>query len=52
MSFRQAIPEILEDVENQLSLILRELLSRQYERYLYIDEQTQWFEDHSLDLKH
>ncbi|WP_250210614.1 IS110 family transposase, partial [Vibrio campbellii] len=29
-SFRQAIPEILEEVENQLSPILRELLSRKY----------------------
>lgn len=44
-SFRQAIPEVLEDAENQLSPILRELLSRQYERYLYIDEQISWFED-------
>ncbi|HDY8044395.1 TPA: IS110 family transposase, partial [Vibrio vulnificus] len=44
-SFRKAIPEVLEDVENQLSPILRELLSRQYERYLYIDEQISWFED-------
>ncbi|CAH0525757.1 IS110 family transposase ISSde4 [Vibrio hippocampi] len=44
-SFRQAIPEILEDAENQISPILRELLSRQYERYLYIDEQIKWFED-------
>lgn len=44
-SFRQAILEILEEVENQLSPILRELLSRQYERYLYIDEQIQWFEE-------
>ncbi|EOD5329592.1 IS110 family transposase [Vibrio parahaemolyticus] len=44
-SFRKAIPEVLEDAENQLSPILRELLSRQYERYLYIDEQISWFED-------
>lgn len=44
-AFRQAIPEVLEDTENQLSPILRELLSRQYERYLYIDEQISWFED-------
>lgn len=36
---------MLEDAENQLSPILRELLSRQYERYLYIDEQISWFED-------
>ncbi|CAM2845955.1 IS110 family transposase [Vibrio mytili] len=44
-SFRQAIPETLEDANNQLSPILRELVSRQYERYLYIDEQIKWFED-------
>ncbi|MEI8673150.1 IS110 family transposase [Vibrio sp. SA48] len=44
-SFRQAIPKVLEDAENQLSPILRELLSRQYERYLYIDEQIRWFDD-------
>lgn len=44
-SFRKAIPEVLEDAENQLSPILRALLSRQYERYLYIDEQISWFED-------
>lgn len=44
-SFRQAIPKVLEDAENQLSPILRELQSRQYERYLCIDEQISWFED-------
>ncbi|MEI8673252.1 IS110 family transposase [Vibrio sp. SA48] len=44
-SLRQAIPKVLEDAENQLSPILRELLSRQYERYLYIDEQIRWFDD-------
>ncbi|RBW67011.1 IS110 family transposase [Vibrionales bacterium C3R12] len=44
-TFRKAIPEILEDVENQLSPILRELLPHQYERYLYIDEQIQWFDN-------
>lgn len=43
-TFRKTIPEILEDPENQLSPILRELLSHQYERYLYIDEQIQWFD--------
>lgn len=36
---------MLEDAENQLSPILRELLSRQYEHYLDIDEQISWFED-------
>ncbi|MGR5131612.1 IS110 family transposase [Vibrio alfacsensis] len=44
-AFRKAIPEILESDENQLSCILRELLSRQYQRYLYIDEQIKWFDD-------
>ena len=44
-AFRKAIPEILENDENQLSCILRELISHQYERYLYIDEQVKWFDD-------
>lgn len=44
-AFRKAIPEILENDENKLSCILRELLSHQYERYLYIDEQVKWFDD-------
>lgn len=44
-SFTKAIPEILEDNDNQLSPILRELLANQYERYLYIDEQIKWFDD-------
>ena len=44
-SFWQATPEIVEEMENPLSPILRELLSCQYERYLYIDEQSQWFEE-------
>ncbi len=43
--FTKAIPEILEDNDNQLSPILRELLANQYERYLYIDEQIKWFDD-------
>ncbi|MEF1291589.1 hypothetical protein QTO00_17455, partial [Vibrio sp. M260118] len=50
-SFRKAIPEVLEDAENQLSPILRELLSRQYERYLYIDEQISWFENKGNESK-
>ncbi|WP_240697802.1 IS110 family transposase [Vibrio kanaloae] len=44
-AFRKAIPEILENDENKLSCILRELLPHQYERYLYIDEQVKWFDD-------
>ena len=44
-SFTKTIPEILEDNDNQLSPILRELLANQYERYLYIDEQIKWFDD-------
>jgi len=44
-AFTKAIPEILEDSDNQLSPILRELLANQYERYLYIDEQIKWFDD-------
>ena len=44
-SFTKTIPEILEDSDNQLSPILRELLANQYERYLYIDEQIKWFDD-------
>jgi len=44
-AFTKAIPEILEDSDNQLSPILRELLVNQYERYLYIDEQIKWFDD-------
>ena len=44
-AFRRAIPEILEDTDNQLSSILRELLAHQYERYLYISEQVMWFEN-------
>ena len=44
-SFRKRLPEILEDADNQLSSILRELVSRQYERYLYIDEQIHWFDE-------
>ncbi|OLQ89732.1 IS110 family transposase [Vibrio ponticus] len=45
VAFRKSIPEILESNENQLSPILRELVSHQYERYLYIDEHIQWFDD-------
>ncbi|CAE6954172.1 COG3547 Transposase and inactivated derivatives [Vibrio sp. B1FLJ16] len=44
-SFRQTIPEIMENSENLLSPTLRELLAHQYERYLYIDEQIQWFDE-------
>jgi transposase len=44
-SFTKTIPEILEDSDNQLSPILRELLANQYQRYLYIDEQIKWFDD-------
>ncbi|ROV58336.1 IS110 family transposase [Vibrio ponticus] len=45
VAFRKSIPEILESNENQLSPVLRELVSHQYERYLYIDEHIQWFDD-------
>ncbi|WP_104399081.1 IS110 family transposase [Vibrio penaeicida] len=51
-AFRKAIPEILEDGENQLSPILRELLSRQYERYLYVDEQIKWFDERLNQTAH
>ncbi|CAE6949932.1 IS110 family transposase [Vibrio sp. B1FLJ16] len=44
-SFRQTIPEIMENSENLLSPTLRELLAHQYERYLYIDEPIQWFDE-------
>nr|WP_318491093.1 IS110 family transposase [Photobacterium leiognathi] len=38
-----AIPNILEDTENQLSSMLRELIYHQHERYNYINEQVSWF---------
>ena len=44
-AFTRAIPEILEDNDNQLSPILRELLNNQYQRYLYIEEQIKWFDN-------
>ncbi|UAB73742.1 IS110 family transposase [Vibrio sp. SCSIO 43132] len=44
-SFRRAIPEVLENPDNQLSPILRELIQQQYERYLSIERQVDWFEN-------
>ncbi len=44
-AFRTAIPEILEDSQYLLSTMLRDLISHQHERYLYIDEQIQWFDE-------
>ncbi|EOW9280286.1 IS110 family transposase [Vibrio cholerae] len=43
-AFCNAIPEILEDAENQLSSIMRELIQRQSERYHALNEQIDWFD--------
>ncbi|WP_318455572.1 IS110 family RNA-guided transposase [Photobacterium leiognathi] len=44
-AFGKAIPSILEDAENQLSSMLRELVYHQHERYNYINEQVSWFDN-------
>ncbi|MDF2186051.1 IS110 family RNA-guided transposase [Grimontia hollisae] len=43
-AFCKAIPHILEDADNQLSSIMRELIHCQFERYHELNEQIDWFD--------
>lgn len=43
-SLRKAIPGVLEDGENELSPRFRELLHRQYQRLLALDEELAWYD--------
>ena len=43
-SVRRKIPEILEDGDNELTIEMRELLYRQYQRLLVLDEELKWYE--------
>lgn len=43
-AFKRAIPLVLEDAENTLSLRMRALLHRQYERFLEVNEECAWYD--------
>lgn len=43
-SVRGQLPELLEDAENRLSQRIRQLLGRQYERLLQIEEEMAWYD--------
>lgn len=42
---RRELPSVLEDVENELTPTIRQLLQRQYDRLLTIDEELAWYDD-------
>ena len=42
-AFRREVPEILEDAENELTLEMRELIYRQYQRMIEIDKEVEWY---------
>jgi transposase len=44
-SVRKALPEMLADAENGLTMRFRVLLDRQYHRLLALDEELNWFEE-------
>lgn len=41
---RKAIPQILEDAENGLSIRFRELLHRQYRHYRHVSDEVAWYD--------
>lgn len=43
-SVRGRMPELLEDAENGLSVRIRELLSRQYQRLVQVEEELRWYD--------
>jgi len=43
-SVRSRLPELLEDAENTLSARFRELLGRQYQRLLQVEEELAWYD--------
>lgn len=44
-AFRRQIPEILEEAENELSPWMRELIERQYQRFLALTDELSWYQD-------
>lgn len=40
---RKQIPWVLADAENGLTMLFRELLNREYQRFVYLDEEINWF---------
>lgn len=49
-AFRRTVPHVLEEGENGLTPTLRQLLHRQYLRYLALSEELAWY-DQQLQLK-
>jgi transposase len=43
-AFKRTIPLILEDAENSLSVRMRSLLHRQYERFLEVNDECTWYD--------
>lgn len=45
---RKNIPLILADAENGLTVMFRELLHREYQRFVYLDDEIDWFNQQLL----
>lgn len=43
-TFRKAIPQVLEDANNTLTPRFRDLLNKQYDRYLLLEQELAWYQ--------